>query len=72
MTRWGKDDKKSEFGPKHFTHLFLPVENGRFSHLVSFCLALHHPKIESAKSNLKDSVALGQTSCFRAMKINSL
>lgn len=44
----------------------------RVCYIVPFCLALDNPKVESAKSNLKDPVASHQTLCFRAMKRNSL
>lgn len=44
----------------------------RMCHIVPFCLALDNPKVESAKSNPEDPVALDQTLCFRARKRNGL
>lgn len=44
----------------------------RMCNIVPFCLALDNLKVESAKSNLEDLVALDQTLCFRARKRNGL
>lgn len=44
----------------------------RLCHIVPFCLALHDPKVESAKSSLKDPVALDRMLCFQAWKRNDL